>query len=711
MYSDNLKRMVGDLYNKKLILFLDTIFTDLQNKEEYDLFCEFIMNYILDDYSRVNDKVIVIDEKNNRHEITLFQLMLNFYMLDFNFAYKIPITVDWMVDIDKKFLSNMNKEIEKRCKEKILPILIKRKINQEECFSNYLSSLTERLEKLSELMAPIASPTINLVDLNDFIKRSPVARRLMDTTLDDTKSAAYLEDQLKQDGEEFFREILYDKRSCLFPFVEADCLSQQQLCQMFIAVGPRMSANNVVMAHIMKRSYLNGLQNVGDLIAESEIATKALIYKKKFVGESGYMSREINLAGLNTRIDFTMDDCGTTHYIEYNVKSQKHLDMIINKNIILPNGKLHAVTPEDTDLIGTTVKMRSICCCAHPKRGWVCKKCYGNPADYKRNYRIGGATSTEVQNRTSNAVMSVKHSTSTKTKEFDDPEFLKYFNLIDSSLIVKNVHDTNVYIVFDKEYIEDIIDRVKNDEIDDDDDDEELGEESTDSDNRVVSKFITDCKIVTKTIVNYETEEEETNEYEVHLDGTFLTLAEDMMNLQALSLIELPIDRDEAILDLNKIKPGTVVFDIKYITADSARYLKQTDAIIQRSKPKWYTNLSDPINDFADLMVEANLKNEEVVFLEPVIYALTRDANDIMKRPDFSKKDVEFNVINLKTAILKGDLCSAIVYEKIKSTFTNVDSFERPAEIGNGVHDSSFKTSIKHDFTYMEDALRNAGLR
>jgi hypothetical protein len=703
--------MVGDLYNKKLILFLDTIFTDLQNKEEYDLFCEFIMNYILDDYSRVNDKVIVIDEKNNRHEITLFQLMLNFYMLDFNFAYKIPITVDWMVDIDKKFLSNMNKEIEKRCKEKILPILIKRKINQEECFSNYLSSLTERLEKLSELMAPIASPTINLVDLNDFIKRSPVARRLMDTTLDDTKSAAYLEDQLKQDGEEFFREILYDKRSCLFPFVEADCLSQQQLCQMFIAVGPRMSANNVVMAHIMKRSYLNGLQNVGDLIAESEIATKALIYKKKFVGESGYMSREINLAGLNTRIDFTMDDCGTTHYIEYNVKSQKHLDMIINKNIILPNGKLHAVTPEDTDLIGTTVKMRSICCCAHPKRGWVCKKCYGNPADYKRNYRIGGATSTEVQNRTSNAVMSVKHSTSTKTKEFDDPEFLKYFNLIDSSLIVKNVHDTNVYIVFDKEYIEDIIDRVKNDEIDDDDDDEELGEESTDSDNRVVSKFITDCKIVTKTIVNYETEEEETNEYEVHLDGTFLTLAEDMMNLQALSLIELPIDRDEAILDLNKIKPGTVVFDIKYITADSARYLKQTDAIIQRSKPKWYTNLSDPINDFADLMVEANLKNEEVVFLEPVIYALTRDANDIMKRPDFSKKDVEFNVINLKTAILKGDLCSAIVYEKIKSTFTNVDSFERPAEIGNGVHDSSFKTSIKHDFTYMEDALRNAGLR
>lgn len=711
MISFNLKRLVGDIYNQKLIIFLTDIFIDLNTKEEYDLFCEYIINYILDDYSRVNDKVTIIDEKNKKYEITLFQFLLNLYFLSFNFKYKVPVTSDWLFDIDKKFLKSVNKHIEKRCKEKILPVLIKKKIDQEECFSYYLSVLTERLERLSELMAPIATPTINLVDLNSFIKRSPVAKRLMNTTLDDTKSAATLENQLKENGEEFFNEIIYDKENCLYPFVEANCLSQQQLTQMFIAVGPRMSANNVVMAHIMKRSYLNGLQNVGDLIAESEIATKALIYKKKYVGDSGYMSREINLSGLNTRIDYKVDDCGTVHYIEYNVKTPKHLEMAIGKNIIQPNGKLHMINGSEEDLIGMTVKMRSICCCAITKRGWVCKKCYGNPAEYKKNYRIGGATSTEVQNKTSNAVMSVKHSTSTKTKEFDDPELLKLFNLIDSTLILKQLDNPeNISITFDKEYIEDVIERVKNDDYDEEEDEDEMDQNSDgDSDNnsRVVSKLLTDCKIIKK-VIDPETKEECEEEYEIHLDGSFLTLSEEMLNVQALDNIELPIDSENAILNLGKLKFGTPIFNVKYITADSARYLKRTDNIIQRSKPTWYTNLSDPINDFADLMVEAGLKNEEIVFLEPVIYSLTRDPNNILKRPDFRKKNPDYIICNLKTSILKGDLCSAIVYQEIKKTLINNDSYERPAEIGNGVHDSSFKTSIKRDFSYMKKALKKS---
>lgn len=714
MNSFNIKRMVGDLYNKKLIVFLDKCFEDFTCKEEYELFCEFIINYILDDYSRVHDIVKIIDEKNNTHEIELFQYLINLYLLNFNFKYRIPITSDWLEDIDKKYLTKINNNIEKRCKEKILPIIIKKKINQEKCFSEYLSFVTERFERLSELLEPIASPTINLINLNDFTKRSPIAKALMNTTLDDTKSAATLEKQLKEDGQLFFHEILADKENCLFPFVEANCLSTQQLTQMFIAVGPRMSASNIVMAHVMKRSYLNGLQNVGDLIAESEIATKALIYKKKYVGESGYMSREINLSGLNLRINYNITDCGTVHYINYNVKTEKHLTMAIGKNIILPNGKLYTITGKETDLIGTTVKMRSLCCCAITNRGWVCKTCYGNPAEYKENYRIGGATSTEVQNRTSNAVMSVKHSTGTKTKDFDDPEFLKLFNLIDSTLILKHLEDaSNISIIFEKEYIEDIVERVKNDEYDDEDEEEDEmnsdSDEDSDKNTRVVSKLLTDCKIV-KNIVDPLTEEETTEEYEIHLDGSFLTLSEEMLNVQTLANIDLPIDTDVAILNLGKIPAGTPVFNVKYITADSARYLKQTDNIIQRPKPKWYDNLSDPINDFADLMVEANLKDEEIVYLEPVIYSLTRDANNILKRPDFRKKNPEYVIANLKTAILKGDLCSAIVYQEIKKTLINNDSFERPAEIGNGIHDSLFKTSIKHDFSYMKRAFRKAGL-
>ena len=710
MLSLKVNELVEDLCKKQLVINLKDIFQYFSNKYDYDVFCEIIENYILDDYARATEeKVKIICEDDDEVEITLFQFLINLYFLEFNFMYKIPITKEWMHDVDVDFLKNYHSNLEKICQEKIYPIIEKKKIDSEECFSFILSHITERMEQLSELLAAISSPTISIIDLIEFCGRNKEFNNLLDTTLDDTKSSAQLEAQLKEDGQKLFDIILKDKNSCLFQFVQSDCLSVLQLTQMFIAVGPRMSINNIVLPHIMKRSYLNGLQNVGDQIAESELAAKALIYKKKFVGVSGYMSRETNLAGLNNRIDYKMADCGTKHYINYEVKTPKHLELIISKNIILNNGKLKKVTKNDTDLIGSTVKLRSICTCAHPVKGLVCKACYGNPPDFKSSYRIGGATSTEVENKLSNAVMAVKHAAGTKTKEFDDEVLLSIFSNDENRLVLKRLEDPeNTSIIFDKEYIEDIIDRVRNDEYEDFDeyDDEDDDDDEEEGSTRVVSKMLVDLKVVTKKVdANGDPYEDE---YIVKLDGSFLTLSEDMLSGNNLKAIDIPIDSDVAELKLSNIKPGTPVFNIKYITAETSRYLKELKNIIERSKPNWYVNdLDTPLNSFADLIIEAGLKNEEMVFLEPIIYALTRDQNNILKHPDFSKDNPQFVVMNLKTAIFKGDLLSALVYQEVSKTIKDIDSFERDG-IGDGIHDSSFRTTVKHDFNYMKKALKKA---
>ena len=693
------------LFTNSLVVDLNKIFDNFRNKHDYDIFCEYVANYILDDYKRADNKVLIICEDGEEITITLFQFLINLYFLEFNFMYKIPVTKEWMIDVDKEFLSNYNKHVEEMCQHRIYNIIKKRKIDSMQCFSWILSNLTERMERLSELLAPIAAPTINLIDISEFCDRNARFNAKLETELDDSKTFSQLEAELVLEGKELKEIIKNDGQSCLVPFIESDCVNEHQLTQMFVAVGPRMSSSNVVMNHIMKTSYLNGLQNAGDLIAESEIAAKALIYKKKFVGVSGYMSRETNLAGMNLRIDFNMDDCGTTHYINFNVKTEKHLALIISKNIILPNGKLKEVTPEDTDLIGTTVKLRSICTCAHPNKHMVCKKCYGNPKDFKRDYTIGGAVSTEIQNPLSNAVMSVKHHTNTNTKDFDDPELLTYFNSIENQLVLKDVKtEDKISIIFNKEYIEDIIDRIENDlDLDDGDDDEEADEFGS----NIATKMLTDLHVVTKhfdEVTNEETEEV----YDVKLDGCFLTLSDEMMNLKNIKKIKLPIDEDIAILDIANIKPGTAVFNIKYITADTSRYLKDLKNIIERAKPSWYMNLDDPVNDFADLILEANLKNKELVYLEPIIHALTRDPYKITRHPDFSKKDVELVVINLSTAIFKGDLCSALIYQEITKILKDIDSFEKDPSVGEGLHDTLFNTSIKHDFSYFKRALKKA---
>ena len=693
------------LFTNSLVVDLNKIFDNFRNKHDYDIFCEYVANYILDDYKRADNKVLIICEDGEEITITLFQFLINLYFLEFNFMYKIPVTKEWMIDVDKEFLSNYNKHVEEMCQHRIYNVIKKRKIDSMQCFSWILSNLTERMERLSELLAPIAAPTINLIDISEFCDRNARFNAKLETELDDSKTFSQLEAELVLEGKELKEIIKNDGQSCLVPFIESDCVNEHQLTQMFVAVGPRMSSSNVVMNHIMKTSYLNGLQNAGDLIAESEIAAKALIYKKKFVGVSGYMSRETNLAGMNLRIDFNMDDCGTTHYINFNVKTEKHLALIISKNIILPNGKLKEVTPEDTDLIGTTVKLRSICTCAHPNKHMVCKKCYGNPKDFKRDYTIGGAVSTEIQNPLSNAVMSVKHHTNTNTKDFDDPELLTYFNSIENQLVLKDVKtEDKISIIFNKEYIEDIIDRIENDlDLDDGDDDEEADEFGS----NIATKMLTDLHVVTKhfdEVTNEETEEV----YDVKLDGCFLTLSDEMMNLKNIKKIKLPIDEDIAILDIANIKPGTAVFNIKYITADTSRYLKDLKNIIERAKPSWYMNLDDPVNDFADLILEANLKNKELVYLEPIIHALTRDPYKITRHPDFSKKDVELVVINLSTAIFKGDLCSALIYQEITKILKDIDSFEKDPSVGEGLHDTLFNTSIKHDFSYFKRALKKA---
>lgn len=715
MISLSTKTLISAMYNHNLQIYLKELNVDFHDKHDYEIFCEAIINYILDDYSRAEETMEIVTTNNKIVEMTLFQFLINLYMLEFNLANNINIDETWLWDVNTEFLNNYHSHIETYINKIYDHIKKNKKIDIEKVLSDILTNITERMERLTELLSPIAAPTIGLIDIGNFCMRNKRFNDLLNTTLDESKTTKELEIECKEKGKELKQVILDDGKSCLFPFIESDCLNQNQLTQMFVAVGPRMTTNNVVMHHVMKRSYLNGLENVGDLMAEGEIANKALIYKKKYVGYSGYMSRKTNLLDLGLHIDFHTQDCGTKHYINYNVKTVDHLKLILSKNIILPNGKLHEVTKKDTNLIGTTVKLRSIVCCAHKIPGYVCKNCYGNPLYFKHRMDIGGTVSIEVENRLSNAVMAVKHHTTTNTTVFNNPIMLKYFNLEDGKLVMKRLPDNlleNTSFAFEKEYIEDFKDRVEDEDYDYDEDEideSEEDEEDIDSKSKasITSKIINNLRLVVKKY-NPETDDYENEETEIVVDGSFLTLSEEMMTISNMKLFETPIDSDDAYLKLESIKPGMAVFNVKYITAETSKYLKDLKSIIERSKTNWwYNDIDTPINSFADLVITAGLKGEEIVFLEPVIRALCRDPENISKRPDFSKDKVDTVIVNLKTGIFEGNLYSALVFECLTDTFENIRSFETHDE---GINDSLFATSNYHNFDYFEDALKKKNI-
>lgn len=709
--SIRLRSLFSLMHNKKLSINIDDLTTYIPNKYDYDIFCEGTINYLLDDYSSCNDIVeIIINNKNGQKVIhrTLMQFLINVYFLEFHFMYHIPITEKFLYEVDHHFLSNYSKNVEKMAHD-ILPYINEKGLSQAQCYSFLFYNLTYRLTRLCELFSIISGPTISLIDIIEFSRRNSEFNHIINTTLDDTKTYSKLEAQLKRDGDRLYEIIIEDKNSCLYPFAVSDCLKKPQLTQMFVAVGPRMTTSNIVMNHIMKKSYLNGLQNAGDFICEAEIANKALIYKKKFVGISGYMSRETDLVAGGIYIDLTMKDCGTKHYVNYEVTNARRLKFICGKNIVMPDGKLRNVSTNDTDLIGKTVKLRSVTTCAHHDPHKVCMACYGTVYDFKKKVDIGGLTSTEVNNVLSNAVMSVKHHSETNTVEFNDPEMLKIFNVQNDTLILKHLENAEtISLIFDKEYVEDVIERVNNGEdfdtdIVNDDTDEDIEDDSEESQAVFNSKMIENLRIVTKCI-DPDTKEEVDKEYELHLDNHFLVFNEAMLNNSILKEIDCPMDSDEAILNLASVKPGTGIFTIKYITKETSKYLKQMKSIIERPKPRWYDNdIDTAISDFTNLIAEAGLKNAEMVHIEPILRKIMKCKDDPLKYPDFSKDKVDYYITNLKYAIFKGNLESALSFEQLTNLFKDIDSFRERVD---GPHDAQFRTSTKHDLKYMKKALK-----
>ena len=86
MISNKVKNLTRQLFSKSLYIELEHIFDYFNNKQDYDIFCDYIQNYMLDDYKRTNDPVEILCEDGTLIKITLFQFLINLYFLEYHFC-------------------------------------------------------------------------------------------------------------------------------------------------------------------------------------------------------------------------------------------------------------------------------------------------------------------------------------------------------------------------------------------------------------------------------------------------------------------------------------------------------------------------------------------------------------------------------------------------------------------------------------------------
>ena len=77
MISPSTKCLISALYNKNLQVYLTELHTKFCDSHDYDIFCEALINYVLDDYARSNETVEIIDEKNKIIEIKRYKYYYN----------------------------------------------------------------------------------------------------------------------------------------------------------------------------------------------------------------------------------------------------------------------------------------------------------------------------------------------------------------------------------------------------------------------------------------------------------------------------------------------------------------------------------------------------------------------------------------------------------------------------------------------------------
>jgi predicted NAD-dependent protein-ADP-ribosyltransferase YbiA (DUF1768 family) len=196
---------------------------------------------------------------------------------------------------------------------------------------------------------------------------------------------------------------------------------------------------------------IKGLDKPSHYLLDSKGGRKALIFNKKFTGNSGYFSRKLTLLCLDIKINPKIQDCHSDQYLEFFVDNEETLKRLEGKyyKSVLSKKYIRAVKHTDKHLIGSVIYLRSPtkCKCKHG----ICQTCYGDLAKIVEEINAGIFAATAISSRFTQNILSSKHLLMTASKKIIPcDEFDKYFILEGNqiSLDTVNIEDdiSNLFI-------------------------------------------------------------------------------------------------------------------------------------------------------------------------------------------------------------------------------------------------------------------------
>ena len=444
-----------------------------------------------------------------------------------------------------------------------------------------------------------------------------------------------IEKQSNALGKQIINYFKEHENTELHPYVASDTgINKKQLTQFLGFVGLKPDIDGSVIPVAIEDNFLNGLKKLESYYINSKGTRQALITNYKMVRRSGYLTRKLSLSMIDRFHDNNIFDCGTSHYVIFNVDNQKKKNQIIGRHYYELDDTGHKINDllltvkADSDIIGKKIGLRSpvTCCGKH-----VCATCYGRElSEINKNINTGLTAVLKLTEPITQRLLSAKHLLTTNTDKVEwGDQFLSYLYVNMNNVYFK---DDNVTVTFAYPTNEDY------------DEDEDMFYTQT-----ITLKNSTDRK-----------EHVYTSPVRLYINPKLLKDSTCDVTISANS-----VDEDEYIF--------------KYQTKNNvlSKSLQQVIDLIESTGHLGISEYNDFVNKFDDLLIENGLDYIKSVHVEMISSNLIRNA-DTGKRLDFSQDILEPYVINrISKAIMTAPISVSMSFERINDQLIDLNTYNK----------------------------------
>ena len=479
------------------------------------------------------------------------------------------------------------------------------------------------------------------------------------------------------------RAITHSSHCLRDSFRAGEGISAKQFKEFLINVGSKPDGNGGIFPTIVNNSYSNGgVNDVESFVIDSAVGQQALILQKQNVGKSGEFGRLLGLNNMGTLIHPDPNYiCNTKNFEKIFIQDASVLKLFKNRYYRLsPNGLEYKTsfnpTKYNKDLIGKTVYFRSPMTCASAARGeGVCYRCYGGLAYTNNDINIGKLAAELLSAKLTQMLLSAKHILESLVQKLEWSEGFDDVFTVDYNLI----------------------------RIDDD---------------FAGKKY----KLIISSDIQYESEDDDFdyNEYINSLDimrpdGTSFSIYTANMDN-----IYLTYEFKE-LLQHKKDVDGMYIFDIQDLVGIDLFLVKLTNNELSRTLEglKKLLNTNAFINSFADKdeflqsMISALIAGGlgiDSVHAEVILANQLRDADDILKKPEWEYENAKYKMITLNTSLMDNpSVTVSLQYQKLSKMLFYPLTYKKtapsPSDIAFMVQPQKFMNEelIDGDVEYEEE--------